>query len=97
MSKERRENRRTSIRALGLVLLALGIPLSIRALLLMYDTATTTQQWMLREFAAGLCLTGWGIAVLLPSKWWRPGVVLSALGTMGIVTIVAILCQGMPA
>ncbi|MEA2521905.1 MAG: hypothetical protein QOI81_1551, partial [Actinomycetota bacterium] len=38
MSSRPRDKNRTSFTALGLVLLALGIPLGIRALLLMYDT-----------------------------------------------------------
>jgi hypothetical protein len=97
VSSRPRDKNRTSFTALGLVLLALGIPLGIRALLLMYDTATTTQQWMLREFAAGLCLAGWGIAAVLPPKWWRSGLILSAVGTIGIVITVVVLSQGMPA
>jgi hypothetical protein len=52
---------------------------------------------MLREFAAGLCLAGWGIAAVLPPKWWRSGLILSAVGTIGIVITVVVLSQGMPA
>ena len=55
----------------GVLLLAFGLPLSIRALLLMYDPTTTTQVWMLREFAAGLSLACWGVAMILSPRWSR--------------------------
>jgi hypothetical protein len=60
--------KQASLNLVGAALLALGIPVTIRALLLMYDTTTTTEVWMLREFGVGLCLAGWGVA-LVSSDW----------------------------
>jgi hypothetical protein len=88
--------KRTAVLALGVALLVLGLPLTIRALLLMYDTATTTQIWMLREFGLGVCLGGWGIALVIPNRRRRLGIGLMTLGTVEMAAGLTLLSQGMP-
>jgi hypothetical protein len=81
----------------GAALCALGLAVAIRAALLMYDAATTTQVWMLREFGAGVCVAGWGVAVVIPPGWRRTGIALMGLGTGALVVAVMLLSQGLPA
>lgn len=82
--------------SLGSTLLALGGLAAIQTWRLMSDTETTTEVWMLRAFGAGLCIVGWGFALLCPAKWRRSSCALAALGTAGIVAAVTLLSQGMP-
>ena len=81
----------------GTVLCVLGLVIAVRAALLMYDTTTTTQVWMLREFGAGVCLVGWGFLAVIPRRWRRSGFALASLGTGAIVVAVMLMGQGMPA
>lgn len=86
-----------SLIVVGGALLALGITVALRALLLMYDRATTTRVWMLREFGAGVCLAGWGVVFVLPSQARRIGMAVMGVGTVGVLVAVLLLGQAMPA
>jgi hypothetical protein len=88
--------KRTTFLALGVALLVLGLPVTVRALLLMYDTTTTTYVWMLREFCVGACIVGWGIAMFIPPAWRRLGLGLMTLGTIGVAIGFVLLSQGVP-
>jgi hypothetical protein len=81
----------------GLALCALGLVIAVRAVLLMYDTATTTQVWMLREFGAGVVVAAWAFLAVVPHRWRRSGIALASLGTVAIVVAVMLMSQGIPA
>jgi hypothetical protein len=63
----------------------------------MFDTTTTTHIWMLREFAAGVCIVGWGFLAVIPRRWRQSGFALASLGTGAIIVAVLAMSQGMPA
>jgi dipeptide/tripeptide permease len=81
----------------GTVLCVLGLVIVIRAALLMYDTTSTTQVWMLREFGVGVCVVGWGFLAVIPNRRRRSGFALASLGTVAIVVTVMLMSQGVPA
>jgi dipeptide/tripeptide permease len=81
----------------GAVLCVLGLVIAVRAALLMYDTTTTTQVSMLREFGVGVCVVGWGFVAVIPNRWRRSGFALASLGTVAIVVTVMLMSQGVPA
>lgn len=81
----------------GTALCVLGPVIAFRSALLMYDTTTTTQVWMLREFGVAVCLVGWGFLAVVPHRWRRSGFALASLGTGAIVVAVMVMSQGMPA
>lgn len=86
----------SSIRRLGLGLAAVGIVVAVRAILLMYDRTTTTTPLMLREFGAGVLLAGWGIIVLVPSRWRRMSIGVLCLASVAMVVAVMLESQGKP-
>ncbi len=86
----------SGIRRLGLGLAAVGVVVAVRALLLMYDRTTTTTIGMLRELGAGVLLAGWGVILLVPSRWRRMSAGVLCLASDVVVVAVVLEGQGKP-